>query len=152
MSPRERRLLIASCAILLFVATPIVVAGVLIAHSGVLVVQVDEFGPGGDHVRLRIPCVLVDVACRLAPREVFADARLEGAQWIPAVRAALTQLAKSPDCVLVQVDSSDEKVRIEKRNRTLLVKVDSLGERIRIEMPLRSASMVLSRIEKAALS
>lgn len=152
MDRRERRLLIASCAILLFVAVPIVVVGVTVAQSGILVVQVDEFGPGGDHVRLRIPCILLDVASRFAPHEVFAEISRDDTRWIPAVRASLAKLAESPDCVLVQVDSADEKVRIEKRNRDLLVSVDSCDERVRIQMPIRSASSILARIEKAGMS
>lgn len=152
MSPRERRLLILSCLILLFVAVPIVVVGVTVARSGILVVQVDELGPGGDHVRLRIPCILIDVAARLAPHEVFAEVSRDGTRWIPAARASLAKLADSPDCVLVQVDSPSERVRISKQDRRLLVSVDSCAERVRIEMPIRSASSILARIEKAGLS
>lgn len=104
----------------------------------------------GTDIALRIPAVMVHAAIYLAPSRVWEEVAAEAHEWLPVVAATQRELAKLPDCTLIEVIDGDEWVRIGKRDGRIVVEVESWDEKIRIAVPLETVSVALSRIARAA--
>ncbi|HLW78374.1 MAG TPA: hypothetical protein VKU44_02145, partial [Terriglobia bacterium] len=83
----------------------------LVAYSeGAVMVSVQERKPEGNgtHIWLPVPALLVEVGMRFVPREQLRDASAQIRPWLPAIRAASTELERCPDVTLVEVESRTE--------------------------------------------
>jgi hypothetical protein len=149
MTHKEKRLLtivLVIAAVYLGAVGAVVLA---VQRAGMLVVEVEEKGPGGDSVRIRVPAVFAQVALRFVPEKVFTDQAQDVGRWLPVIQAACAELGRSPDGVLLEVHSPDEDVSVVKKGRRLQVDVRSPQERVHVVMPLSMVACVLSRFEKA---
>lgn len=146
MTPKKRILAI------LFVlwVVPLSVAlglGFWVSHAGMIAVNVDEHGPGGSKVHVRVPAAMVLAALPFVPTVVCdeADAKME--QWGPLMRVLCDELDDMGDGVLVEVTSRDENVSIVKKGRHLVIDCDSDGETVHVSLPIGTVSAVLSKFE-----
>jgi hypothetical protein len=104
----------------------------------------------GLDLSLKIPALMVHSAIYLAPSEVLAEIPEEADEWLPLAVAAQKELAKLPDCTLVEVSDRHDRVRIAKEKGRIIVEVRSRDEEVRVAVPLRTLSVALSRIKRAA--
>jgi hypothetical protein len=112
-------------------------------------IDVHATGPDGcDITGLRIPGVLVTSAMHFVPDDALCDASEELQRWGPIAREVCEALARSPDFVLVQVESNDEQVNISKRGHELVVEVETDCESVHVVVPLRAMNSILKRMER----
>jgi hypothetical protein len=138
----------------ILVLTMLVVAGTVAAYQtfggmGTLVIDVQEKHPGGDAVFMRIPGALIPVTLNCIPNGSFhcggsdEDLRYVG----PILMTISKELRKMPDAVIVQVESPDEVVVIEKRGGYLIIDVDTPDETVHISMPLKAVEMIAKKMD-----
>jgi hypothetical protein len=131
-----------------------------IASLGVVVVDVREGGPNGNHIVVPVPLVFAQAALALAPAVAPADKlRIpdnEALQHIGVARDVLEALAAAPDGELVRVEERDELVVISKEGRSLHVQVSGHKENVSVNVPLHLALQALpdeqGHIRMAALA
>lgn len=145
--PMKILVAIAAAGIILVLAGG-VAAEVYLRHGGMVIIQVEE--EEGDRINIQVPAALLEIASWLIPDCLMGQASLRSGPWCPAVLPALDRLDDMPDCVLVDVSGPGEKVRIETSHGRLLLHVLSPDEKVNISIPIRSASRILRRIERAA--
>jgi len=135
---------------LVVVLLPLAVgAGVVaLAYSnGTVTVDVDD-GQGTDFT-LPLPAGLIPMALRYLPDGVCRELEREvGPSW-GAVRAAVEEMNRIPDSVLVRVESGDDHVRVVKENGRLVVRVWSNDEHVNVAIPLHMVSSVVHQVERA---
>jgi hypothetical protein len=117
-------------------------AAVYSAGSVAVEVQPDE----GTNISLGVPAILLHLAIWFTPDEVVEDLAEELEPVWPTVRAAAYELERAPDFVLLEVRSSDEHVRIEKRRGRLIVLVDSDTDYVRVAIPLGTVRRVADKL------
>jgi hypothetical protein len=137
---------ILGCLVILFTVAAATFA-VNAYRAGMLVVRVQESGPHGTDLAIRIPAILVPMAMRIVPDEPLRQAAREARKWAPAARAMVKVLSDSPDFLLVRVDSPRETVKIQTENRKLVVDVTSLEEKVYVSVPLGVLNSVMKRLE-----
>lgn len=134
---------IASALVVLIVAAG-VAAGIYAKHAGMLVLDVAE--SEGCNVHLRLPVAALELASWFVPSGVTDHL----GPWWPAVEPLLDQLGSLPGFVLVDVNSSDERVRIETRKGLLIVRALSPSDRVELSVPIRAAARILQRLGRAS--
>jgi hypothetical protein len=117
-------------------------AAVYSAGSVAVDVQPDE----GTNLSLGVPAILLHLAIALTPDEVVEDLAQELEPVWPTVRAAAYELEQAPDFVLLEVRSSDEYVKIEKRRGRLVVVVESDADHVRVAIPLGTVRRVADKL------
>jgi hypothetical protein len=133
---------------LLFVTgTTVVMGGVMTYNAGAVRVAVDENRPGGDHVHLFVPAVMIPPAMNLIPEKELQKHAREIRPWLPAIKIASKELAKCPDGILVEVIDSNEHVTITKRGRALEIDVKSPDESVHVTVPLGMVYSVAEKLE-----
>jgi hypothetical protein len=147
---RSRTLWMILFGVPLLLVLPVVLIGSGTWNSGMIHVQVHEKSGHGTSFGAHVPAAIIPVALQFAPQEVWDELRAElgseAPQALPIVRAALRDLSRCPDAVLVDVQSRDEMVSISKKHGAIEVYVDTPDEVIRVSVPLGSVGSVLSRI------
>ena len=131
-----------------------------VASLGVVVVDVKEGGPDGNHIVVPVPLVMAQAALALAPTFASADQLKvpdnEGLKHVGLAREVLEALAAAPDGELVRVEEEDELVVVEKKGRSLRVTVKGRDEDVSVNVPLHLALQALpdshGRIHTAALA
>ncbi|MGH2569810.1 MAG: hypothetical protein ACRDGR_01205 [bacterium] len=112
--------------------------------------DVQEKGPYGCRVSGSVPAMLIPAAVRLAPRcamdDIRREIRGELGDGVEIVEAALRELARCPDGVLVDVRTATEVVKVEKRDGRLRVHVDTPCETVRAVVPLDAVRSFVSAI------
>jgi hypothetical protein len=132
-------------AMLLCMAT--VTLGAAAAYqAGSVSVQVQD---GNDDFSIRLPAILANVALSLAPRSALDEAARELEPFLPALKAGWRELEATPDFVLVEIVSSDEHIRIEKRGGTLQIHVQEDGSDIRVSLPLATIGTVCRKLGRS---
>ena len=117
-----------------------------IYNAGMIAFDVDS--PGDDRVQVAVPAGLANVAIALTPRALVRDVVDElDPGLLSAVRAGVEELERTEDFVLVDVTSSDESVRIEKRGKRLLINVDGDDGRFRVAIPLGTVRSALRKMD-----
>jgi hypothetical protein len=130
-----------------------------VASLGVVVVDVREGGPNGNHIVVPVPLVFAQAALALAPIAA-PDEKLrvppEAAEHMGLAREVVEALAAAPDGELVRVEERDEQVLITKEGRSLKVHVTGRRESVTVNVPLHLALQALpgkdGRIRTAALA
>ena len=130
-----------------------------VASLGVVVVDVREGGPDGNHIVVPVPLVFAQAALAIAPMAAPVDKlRLphEAAEHMGLAREVLEALAAAPDGEFVRVEERDQQVVITKEGRTLKVHVTGKRENVTVNVPLHLALQALpgpdGRIRTAALA
>ena len=123
-------------------------AGVVaLAYStGTVTVDVDD-GQGTDFT-LPLPAGLIPMALRFLPDEVCRELEREVKPSWEAVRAAVDEMNRIPDAVLVQVESGRDHVRVVKEDGRIVVRVWSDEEHVNVAVPLHMVSSVVNQVEK----
>jgi hypothetical protein len=134
----------------LLLIVPVALVGSSVLHAGSIECHVMDKTGHSTSLGVTVPAALVPVALHLAPEVVIDDVRCEmgpeARQGIEIARAALRELGRAPDGVLVEVRSSDEIVFIEKKDGAFHILVDTPQENVRVSVPIRTASSVLDAI------
>jgi hypothetical protein len=120
----------------------VVTGGVMTYNAGAIRVSVDESKPGGDHVHIFVPAVIVSPAMNLIPEEELRKHAKEIRPWLPAIQAACKGLERAPDTVLVEVIDHNEHVTITKRGGAIWVDVKSPDENVHVAVPLHTLRSV----------
>ena len=123
------------------------VGGAVLFHEGAITVNVQEKRPKGDHVYVLAPATLVSWGVKFVPAEHLRRMPEEVRQSLPAVVAAVGELEKIPDTVLVEVTSPREHVKVEKRGDRLIVDVDSDRETVHVSLPLRAVRHAVAELQ-----
>lgn len=132
---------------LLFLTGATAVTGAVMTYNaGAIRVSVDESRPGGDHVHIVVPAIIVSPAMELIPEKELRKHAKEIRPWLPAIRAACKGLEKVPDTVLVEVIDSNEHVTITKRGGAIWVDVKSPDENVHVALPLQTIRSVAERL------
>jgi hypothetical protein len=122
---------------------------VTLAYSmGTVAVSVYEKKPNGGQVYVPVPAAVIPLGLRLAPADDLANAATEVRPWLPAIKVASEELAHCPDTTLVEVTNPTEKVAITKSGNSIVIDVDSPEERVHVSVPLGTAYMVASQLER----
>jgi hypothetical protein len=127
------------------------VAGVWVAHEGVVRVSVDEdrTGRDGHHIHLIVPAAIVPPILELAMSSHHLRGDLNHAEeWMPVAQIACQELAKLPDTELVDVSNREEHVRISTRDGKLYVDVDNRDEHVHVSFPLGMAEKIARQIQE----
>jgi hypothetical protein len=125
-------------------------AGAYVVHEGAVRVRVDERALKGKketHLHLLVPAALVPVGLECVPDGKLREAAERARPWLPAIRAAVRELARLPDAELVEVLDANEHVRIAKRSALFLLDVESARETVHISFPLKTVDQVARRLE-----
>jgi len=134
---------------LLLVVPVALIGSSLSLDAGHIEVQVIDKNGGGS-VGVSAPALLVPLALRFAPDVIIDDMRCElgedGKQAIAIARAAMRELSRCPDGILVDVRTRDEVIYVEKVGRTLRVHVDTPDETVHATIPLSTIGSVLDTI------
>jgi hypothetical protein len=115
------------------------IAVVLTAWDGIITVRVREKTPGGHHIYVVAPAIIVPVALRFIPARYFRgahDAQL--GLVLPAVEAVTNSLSEVSDTVLVEVISPGSHVVVRKRGHSVITDVDDTDDYVHVSVPLRA--------------
>jgi hypothetical protein len=130
----------ASCA-----AGTVLLAAVVTYNAGAVHVSVLQKTPGGSHIRLFVPAVLVPVAMDFVPARKLhlKDKR----RWLPLAKVASLELEKCPDATLVEVIDPKEHVHIRKQGDSIVIDVDDPNETVHVSFPVRTLRSVVEKFE-----
>ena len=137
--PRTLFAILFGVPILLFI--PVWVIGSSVYQAGTIEFSVHEKGPNGCQISGSIPAAVVS-----ALDEIRHEMHCEIGDATKIVEAALNELSRCPDGVLVDVRTDTEVVTIEKRNGSIRVDVDTPGEKVQASVPLSAMRSFISAI------
>ena len=123
-----------------------VTGAVMTYNAGSIRVSVEEKKPGGDHVHIIVPAILVPAAMGMVPSKELGKHAKEIRPWLPAIRAACKELERTPDVVLVEVTDPNEHVTITKRGGAIHIDVVDPGENVHVVVPLGTIQSVAERL------
>ena len=152
MTTGARLLVFALVGATLTVAAGVGIATASIATAGTIAVEVQEHR--GGNVSVHVPAGLVSLALFFVPDHVVDravdeldhNAYRQVEAYVPAIRSAWTELAEAPDFVVVEIESSSDHVRVEKRDGRILVSVASDDADIHVSFPLSTVERLLRKI------
>jgi len=128
----------------IFLAIPLLFVGSLLSAKYV-VVDVREGGPQGHHIWIPVPMALAQMALSFAPAEAReVEAPPEAAQYLPAARRLVDELAKAPDGALVEVEDHATRVSIVKLGSVIKIHVEDGDDRVDVAFPLGAAQDALA--------
>jgi hypothetical protein len=128
----------------------VALTGAFLSSMGAVRVEVKSKQPGGEHVRVIAPGVLLPLGAMLVPKAKIHEAAHELQPWLPTVRAATEELLRCPDGPLMQIDNRQEHVKIAKIGDALVIDVDDAGETVHVTVPLRAAAYACNRLAEEA--
>jgi len=126
-----------------------VVAGAAISSEGFIHVRVHSKDPGGHNVALIVPAAVVPVALHFAPKKEFDHAPADLQEILPVVDAAIPELQKCRDGVLVEVIDPGEHVLISKSGGSIVIDVNDHDETVHVSVPLSAVRSSLHQIAEA---
>ncbi|NDQ57367.1 MAG: hypothetical protein GZ088_09880 [Acidipila sp.] len=125
-----------------------VLGGAVAMQDGIVTVNVREKHPGGHHIWVAAPGVLVPLGLKFAPRHELEEQMRCSREWLPVVHAALRELQKSPDAIFVEVQTAREHVLVQKSWGRIQVDVDTDDAEVHVAVPLRTAQHALAELEE----
>ena len=138
--------------VMLGLAGTTALAGAFLVQQGTVRVSVDEHRANGRHVHLLVPAALVPMGMRFVPEENLLDAARQARLFLPTIRVASAELARLPDCDLVEVQDVNKYVKITKRGGSLVIDVQSPEETVHVSFPLRLADRIAAQLESLGTS
>jgi hypothetical protein len=139
-------LLLAKAA--LGLGSTLVLAGVYTLHEGVIRVDVDEYGKGGNHVHMWVPAAALPMAMHLVPKHHLRDAVEHAREFMPIARAVVRELRKYPDAEFVEVQDGEQHVRIRTHNGKLQIDVTDSGQDVHLLCPLSTLDDMAAQLEE----
>jgi hypothetical protein len=133
--------------VMLGLAGTTALAGAYLVQQGTVRVSVDEHRANGRHIHLLVPAALVPMGIRFVPEENLLDAARQARLFLPTIRVASAELARLPDCDLVEVQDVNKYVKITKRGGSLVIDVQSPQETVHVSFPLRLADRIAAQLE-----
>jgi hypothetical protein len=133
--------------VMLGLAGTTALAGAYLVQQGTVRVSVDEHRANGRHVHMLVPAALVTMGMRFVPEENLLDAARQARPFLPTIRVASAELARLPDCDLVEVQDVNKHVKITKRGGSLVIDVQSPEETVHLSFPLRLADRIAAQLE-----
>lgn len=127
-----------------------VVAGAALSSEGFIHVKVHEKRPGGDNIRLIVPAAIVPVALHFVPKRDLDEAPADLQQLLPIIDAAVPELEKCSDGVLVEVVDPGEHVLISKSAGSVIIDVNDRDDNVHVSVPLRTIRNSLHQIAEAS--
>jgi hypothetical protein len=124
-----------------------IVIWVAIVQSGFVSVAVRSDSIPGGCIQVSIPGAFTWAALPFVPGHVWREVADEARDWLPVTRTALDELAHAPDFVLVNVETTNERVLVEKHGGHLEVRIQEPDVEIRCRVPFGALRLVLSRIQ-----
>ena len=123
-----------------------------IYRGGTIAVDVRESN-GGTKVAVGVPAGLANLAIALAPGDLIpveevAPIADELRPYWPAAQAALDELSRLPDFVLVEVEGRDEHVLVKKVDRKIVVLVESDGAQVEVSIPLTTVRQFWRKLDR----
>jgi len=119
-----------------------------ILPAGVITVQVESDTIPGGKIELAMPGILTLALLPFVPDQVWEEAASDAREWLPASRAALSELRQSPDFVLVSVHTCQETVRVAKEGRHLQIHVSDPTVEVRCRIPIAILDFALAKIQR----
>ena len=138
--------------VMLGLAGTTALAGAYLVQQGTVRVSLDEHRTNGRHVHLLVPAALVPMGMRFVPEENLLDAARQARPFLPTIRVASAELARLPDCDLVEVQDVNKYVKITKRGGSLVIDVQSPEETVHVSFPLRLTDRVAAQLESVGPS
>jgi hypothetical protein len=126
--------------------TALIAAGI-VSSQGFVHVRVMEKKQNGMHLRLVLPAAAIPIALRFVPNRHLAEAARNLRPWLPAINAAASRLADSPDVPLVEVTEPAQHVSVVKSGDSLVVDVNDRKDIVHVSVPLatvRSAANIVA--------
>ena len=133
--------------VMLGLAGTTALAGAYLVQQGTVRVSLDEHRANGRHVHLLVPAALVPMGMRFVPEENLLDAARQARPFLLTIRVASAELARLPDCDLVEVQDVNKYVKITKRGGSLVIDVQSPEETVHVSFPLRLADRIAAQLE-----
>jgi hypothetical protein len=115
----------------------LVVAVILTAWDGLVTVRVRKKPPGGHHVYVVVPGILVLVALHFIPARCFNGAGDQVRPWLPLVDGVTNSLSNISDTVLVDVASPQSRVIVRKVGGSMITDVNNEDNYVHVSVPLR---------------
>jgi hypothetical protein len=115
------------------------IAVVLTAWDGIITVRVREKTPGGHHIYVAVPGIIVPVALHFIPARYFRGA--DNAQLrlaLPVAEGMANSLSDVSDTVLVDIASPDTHVVVRKLGRSVITDVNDDEADVHVSIPLRA--------------
>jgi len=125
-----------------------VLGGAVMMQDGLISVNVREKHLNGHHIFFVAPGAVVPWAVKIAASRHSGQHMDHAREWMPLAESAVAALENSLDCVLVQVDSFDQHVRIEKSGNRLKIYVDDPREEVHLAVPFGAVRHALREIEE----
>jgi hypothetical protein len=119
-------------------------------HEGLIHVDVDSAENGGSHVHFWVPATVVPVALQFTPRHHLQRAAEKVKPFLPALRILSRELQNYPTADFVEVQDSDEHVKIHTENGSLWIDVDAPGENVHLRLPIKTLDHVTRELEADA--
>lgn len=140
----------------LLLLTPFALVGSSVFNPGVIQCQVVDKTGEGCNVGVVVPAGLATVALHAMPHveidgmsivdEIHGDMGEHAVYALDLARTFMDELQSAPDCMLVEVISGQDIVRIEKVNGAIEVNVDTPRERVHVVMPMHVVQTALAVI------
>jgi hypothetical protein len=128
----------------------LVLVGAYTMREGVIRVDVDEFRSGGSHVHMWVPAAAVPMAMHFVPSKQMRCASEQAREALPMLHAVVKELKKYPDTQFVEIEDSDQHVRIRTRQGKLQIDVDAPDQKVHVLCPLSTIEDVTSQLEEHA--
>jgi hypothetical protein len=132
--------------ILLGMLSIVLLTGLVAYSEGAVMVSVRERKPEGTRIWLPVPALLVEIGMRFVPAEQLRDASAQIRPWLPAIRAASTELERCPDATLVAVESRTEQVQVSKRGDSMQIDVQNEEETVHVSVPVEFVNSMAEEI------
>jgi len=136
-----------STVALIVVTSLVGTAAITTYEAGAVHISVQEKHPGGDHVKLIVPAVLVPVGMHFIPQKELQKQSKDLRQYLPVVEVAAQELEKCPDATFVEVISKEEHVSIRKSGDAIVIDVDDRDETVHVSFPVRTVEAAAHRLE-----
>lgn len=148
-APQTSILPTTAVALALLLGAGVAAAG-LAFSAGAVRIKVVEQKPDGARVNLLLPAALVPLGVRFLPESNRRELAARLGPFLPALREACLELARSEDFTLVEARDHGEHVRIRVVSGSLLVDVDSPDEVVHLSFPLKLAARLAADLEPLA--
>lgn len=134
----------------LVMLTPFVLVATAIAATGTVTVRVQEH-TNGLNLFVPVPALLIDAAAfvvpMVLPKDELADVRREIAPYRRGLIEMIDALEDCPSGTLVRVETSGERVVVEKARNRFRVRVSAPDVNVDVSVPARLARRALQMVD-----
>ncbi|MBD3236834.1 MAG: hypothetical protein GF330_09030 [Candidatus Eisenbacteria bacterium] len=148
MTRSSRAFLIVFGLTALLLSVAVAAVAVSVHRCGILRVDVHDWEGDGQHIRLRMPGVVVPIAVQLVPDAAFGEVPGEVLEHIELMEVACDALARQPDFLMIEVHDAREHVTIAKQGDDLVIEVESPDEDVHIMLPLSLVKSMTARLAR----